>query len=189
MKTNAATRLVAESLTDKASNFRTLLKQKQIRVRVRVAPGGGQVQVIAPSYAEPFTDEQKKIINQIAIDLGYTGVRGQPIRVAGGDPHQLNFWPGQGTHARASAEVQALTDHQTLKRIENEFVKELKKNGIHGVDVSFVRDDMLNIHTEDAHAFEKTKQVLKKVPNLHFDDEEVDREDPEAPQYFAWYKF
>jgi hypothetical protein len=60
---------------------------------VRVAPGGGQVQVIAPSYAEPFTDEQKRTINQMAIDLGYTGVRDTPINVEGGDPHQLNFYP------------------------------------------------------------------------------------------------
>jgi hypothetical protein len=90
---NAATRLVANNLTEKAAHFRALLKQKGLKVRCRVAPGGGQVQIIAPSYAEPFTDEQKRTINQMAIDLGYTGVRGTEIRIDGGDPHQLDFYP------------------------------------------------------------------------------------------------
>lgn len=93
---NAATRPVAESLTDKAAHFRDLLKKKGLKVRCRVAPGGGQVQIIAPSYAEPFTDEQKRTINQMAIDLGYTGVRDMPIHVDGGDPHQLDFYSKKG---------------------------------------------------------------------------------------------
>ena len=93
MEINAATRLVATSLTEKAAHFRALLKQKGMKVRVRVAPGGGQVQVIAPSYAEPFSDEQKRAINQMAIDLGYVGVRGTQINVEGGDPHQLSYYP------------------------------------------------------------------------------------------------
>jgi hypothetical protein len=89
----AATRLVAESLTDKAAKFRDLLKQKGLKVRCRVAPGGGQVQVVAPSYAEPFTDDQKRTINQMAIDLGYTGPLGHALTVDGGDPHTLSFYP------------------------------------------------------------------------------------------------
>jgi hypothetical protein len=93
---NAATRLVADSLTGKAAEFRDLLKKKGLKVRTRVAPGGGQVQVIAPSYAEPFTDDQKRTINQMAIDLGYTGVRGTEINVEGGDPHTLSFYPRKG---------------------------------------------------------------------------------------------
>jgi hypothetical protein len=94
MELNASTRLYAANLTEKAAEFRALLKQKGLKVRTRVAPGGGQVQVIAPSYAEPFTDEQKLTINQLAVDLGYVGVRGTPINVHGGDSHQLNFYPG-----------------------------------------------------------------------------------------------
>ena len=92
---NAASRLYAASLTEKAAEFRDHLKKAGIKVRVRVAPGGGQVQVISPSYTEHFKPEDSKKIRQIAIDLGYTGVRGTPINLhTPGDPNQFNFYPG-----------------------------------------------------------------------------------------------
>lgn len=89
----------------------------------------------------------------------------------------------------ASTEVQA-ADYNKLRQIAKDFEAQLKKSGAPGVEVTFISDDEINIFSEDKAAFEKAKQVLKKVPNLKFKNEEVDNDpDFDGPQYHAWYKF
>jgi CubicO group peptidase (beta-lactamase class C family) len=89
----------------------------------------------------------------------------------------------------ATTEVQA-ADYRKLREIAAEFEAQLKKSGAPGVEVTFIRDDEININTQDKRAFEKAKQVLKKVPGLKFKNEEVDDDpDYDAPYYNAWYKF
>lgn len=89
----------------------------------------------------------------------------------------------------ATTEVQA-ADYKKLRQIAADFEAQLKKGGAPGVEVTFISDDEINIFSEDKAAFEKAKQILKKVPNLKFKNEEVDNDpDFDGPQYHAWYKF
>lgn len=91
--TNAATRLTAESLTERAAVMRDRVKQAGIKARVRVAPGGGEVQVFPPKYGIEFTDQEQETIATIAVELGYTFVRKQPIdpkRYT--NPHGFNLY-------------------------------------------------------------------------------------------------
>lgn len=89
----------------------------------------------------------------------------------------------------AATEVHA-ADYQKLRELAKQFEAQLKKSGAPGVEVTFIRDDEININTQDKAAFEKAKQVLKKVPNLKFKNEEIDNDpDFDAPYYHAWYKF
>lgn len=89
----------------------------------------------------------------------------------------------------AATEVNA-ADYRKLRELAQQFEQQLKKSGAPGVEVTFISDDEININTQDKQAFEKAKQVLKKVPNLKFKNEEVDNDpDFDAPYYHAWYKF
>lgn len=81
-------------------------------------------------------------------------------------------------------------DHKAKKELERKFEDQLKKEGIHGVEITFISNDELNVFSEDRRAFDRAKAVLKKVPNLRFKNEEVDNDpDFDGPQYHAWYKF
>ena len=44
-----------KSLTEKSSEIRESLKSSGVKARTRVAPGGGEVQVIAPTYESRFS--------------------------------------------------------------------------------------------------------------------------------------
>jgi hypothetical protein len=82
------------------------------------------------------------------------------------------------------------SDYHKLKELAKKFEQQLKKEGAPGVEVTFISDDEINIFSEDKHAFDKAKQVLKKVPGLTFSKEDVDNDpDFDGPQYHAWYKF
>jgi len=89
-----------------------------------------------------------------------------------------------------NAATRLVADRNKLREIAKSFEAQLKKEGAPGVEVTFISDDELNINTQDKHAFDKAKQVMKKVPNLKFKNEEVDNDpDYDAPYYHAWYKF
>ena len=65
-----------------AANLRESIKAAGIRARVRVAPGGGSVQVNAPEYGITFSGEDQAAVRSLAVSLGCTLVRGMPIDVA-----------------------------------------------------------------------------------------------------------
>lgn len=86
----------AKSLTEKSSGIRESLKSSGVKARTRVAPGGGEVQVIAPTYESRFSKEEQKKILETAKENGFTFARGVEI-----DPNeyledkiQFNFYPG-----------------------------------------------------------------------------------------------
>lgn len=103
--------------------------------------------------------------------------------------HAIKKAQSETTRRGASTQVNAADFHK-LKEIAQKFEKQLKKEGAPGVEVTFISDDEINIFSEDKHAFDKAKQILKKVPGLAFNKEDVDNDpDFDGPQYHAWFKF
>jgi hypothetical protein len=68
-------------LTLKAESIRNEIKAAGIKARIRVAPGGGQVQVISPSFETKFKESELKIILKTMEKNGFTNVQGIPIDV------------------------------------------------------------------------------------------------------------
>lgn len=67
---------------DIAASIRASLKAAGIKAGVRMTPGCSQsVQVNVPTFEARFTEEEQRIIRQIAVDLGLTHVRRMPIQV------------------------------------------------------------------------------------------------------------
>lgn len=95
-----------------------------------------------------------------------------------------------GSELNAATRLTAASSRDKLKGLAKSFEEQLKKEGAPGVEVTFISDDEINIFSEDKHAFDKAKQILKKVPGLAFNKEDVDNDpDFDGPQYHAWFKF
>jgi hypothetical protein len=80
-------------LTKEAAHIRSRIKHAGIKARVRVAPGGGSIQVNAPSYEAVFSDEEQREIRLIAKVNGFTWVRGMEIVLEQmTNPSNFNFY-------------------------------------------------------------------------------------------------
>jgi hypothetical protein len=80
-------------LTKEAAHIRSRIKHAGIKARVRVAPGGGSIQVNAPSYEAVFSDEEQRKIRLIAKVNGFTWVRGMEIVLEQmTNPSNFNFY-------------------------------------------------------------------------------------------------
>ena len=67
--------------TQAAAHIRKRIKHAGIKARVRVAPGGGVVQVIAPAFSVVFSEEAQREIRLIAKCNGFTWARGLEINI------------------------------------------------------------------------------------------------------------
>ena len=67
------------NITKMAARIRNRIKKSGIKARVRVAPGGGFVQVNAPAFDAKFNEEEQYQIRLIAKVHGMTYVRGEEI--------------------------------------------------------------------------------------------------------------
>ena len=82
--------------TQAAAHIRNRIKHAGIPARVRVAPGGGVVQVIAPAFDVVFSDEDQREIRLIAKCNGFTWVRGLEIDIEQmTNPYEFNFYPAK----------------------------------------------------------------------------------------------
>lgn len=84
-------------LTLKAESVRDEIKSAGIKARIRVAPGGGQVQVITPSYETKFKESELRTILKTMEKNGFTNAQGIPIDVERQSQmiglEQFNFYP------------------------------------------------------------------------------------------------
>jgi len=79
--------------TQLASHIRSRIKHAGIKARVRVAPGGGSVQVIAPTYETVFSTDEQREIRLIAKCNHLTWVRGLEIDIDQmTNPSEFNFY-------------------------------------------------------------------------------------------------
>lgn len=62
-----------------AASLRAFIKAAQIKARVRIAPGGGSIQVFPPTYEARFSAGEISAFTTEARDAGFTFVRGVPI--------------------------------------------------------------------------------------------------------------
>lgn len=81
------------NLKETAAHIRKRLKHEGIKAKVRVAPGGGCVQVNAPAYGVEFSEEEQRKIRFIATCLNLTGVRGTKIVIERmTNPYDFHFY-------------------------------------------------------------------------------------------------
>lgn len=79
--------------TQTAAHIRSRIKHAGIKARVRVAPGGGVVQVIAPTAEARFSDDDQRTIRFIAKCNRMTWVRGLEIDIEQmTNPAEFNFY-------------------------------------------------------------------------------------------------
>lgn len=84
------------TITEKAAHLRSRIKHAGIKARVRVAPGGGSIQVNAPAFGVEFDENAQRQIRFIAKVIGYTLVRGMEINVEQmTNPCEFNFYTEQ----------------------------------------------------------------------------------------------
>ena len=77
-----------------AAHIRRRVKAAGIAARVRIAPGGGVLQVIAPAYDVEFAPAEQREIRLIAKCNGLALVRGLEIDIEQmTDPRSFNFYP------------------------------------------------------------------------------------------------
>ena len=77
-----------------AAHIRHRVKASGIKARVRVAPGGGSLQVVAPAYGALFAEAQQREIRLIAKCNGLAWVRGVEIDIEQmTNPSEFNFYP------------------------------------------------------------------------------------------------
>ena len=80
-----------------AAHIRRRVKAAGIAARVRIAPGGGVLQVIAPAYDVEFAPAEQREIRLIAKCNGLAWVRGLEIDIEQmTGPRSFNFYPAMG---------------------------------------------------------------------------------------------
>lgn len=67
--------------TNQVAHIRNRIKAAGIKARVRLAPGGGSMQVFAPAYGLVFSEEEQRQIRLIAKCNRLTLVRGMEIDI------------------------------------------------------------------------------------------------------------
>lgn len=82
--------------TQTAAHIRSRIKHAGISARVRVAPGGGSVQVIAPTAEAVFSETEQREIRLIAKCNRLTWARGMVIDIDQmTNPSEFNFHSGK----------------------------------------------------------------------------------------------
>ena len=80
-------------LKEMTAHIRNRVAKAGIKARVRMAPGGGSIQVFVPQYGLEFSESEQREIRLIAQVNKLTLVRGMPIVLDQmTDPHQLDFY-------------------------------------------------------------------------------------------------
>jgi hypothetical protein len=76
-----------------AAHIRGRIKAAGIKARVRIAPGGGSLQVFVPTFGATFTEEEQRTIRLIAKINRLTWVRGLEIDIEQmTNPQNFNFY-------------------------------------------------------------------------------------------------
>ena len=84
------------NLAKEAAHIRSRIKHAGIKARVRVAPGGGSIQVNAPTHETVFSNEDQREIRLIAKVNGFTWVRGMEIVLEQmTNPSTFNFYKAE----------------------------------------------------------------------------------------------
>ena len=78
------------TLTQRVGSVRSKIKELGIKAKVKVAPGGGNLQVVTPTYEGKFSESELKNILETAKEAGFTMVRGGEI-----DPERQSKLVGQ----------------------------------------------------------------------------------------------
>ena len=77
-----------------ATHIRHRVKAAGVKARVRIAPGGGSLQVVAPAYGVLFADADQREIRLIAKCNGLAWVRGVEIDIEQmTNPSEFHFYP------------------------------------------------------------------------------------------------
>lgn len=79
-----------KTFTQKVEGVRSKIKEFGIKAKVKVAPGGGNLQVVTPTYEGKFSESELKNILETAKEAGFTMVRGGEI-----DPERQSKLTGQ----------------------------------------------------------------------------------------------
>jgi hypothetical protein len=81
--------------TQQTAHIRSRIKHAGIKARVRIAPGGGALQVVAPAADAKFSADEQRQIQLIAKCNGFTFVRGLEIDLERTtNPHCFSFYGG-----------------------------------------------------------------------------------------------
>jgi hypothetical protein len=81
------------TIQEMTKHFRGRVSASDIKARVRVAPGGGQIQVFVPAHGMEFSAKEQKQIRLIAKCNLLTLVKGLEIDVDQmTNPHSFNFY-------------------------------------------------------------------------------------------------
>ena len=84
------------TITQTAAHIRGRIRHAGIKARVRVAPGGGVVQVVAPTADAVFSDAAQREIRLIAKCNRLTWVRGMEIDIEQmTNPSVFSFYPSK----------------------------------------------------------------------------------------------
>ena len=76
-----------------AAHIRHRVKTAGVKARVRISPGGGSLQVVAPAYDAPFTNDEQREIRLIAKCNGLSWVRGVEIDIEQmTNPSEFHFY-------------------------------------------------------------------------------------------------
>ena len=67
------------NIKEMTAHIRKRIKHEGIKARVRIAPGGGCIQVFVPFYGMGFSEDEQRKIKHIAICNKLTWVRQLPI--------------------------------------------------------------------------------------------------------------
>lgn len=87
------TEILPMGLTQMAAHIRKRVKYEGIKARVRVAPGGGFIQVFPVTYDAVFSEADQRTIRHIAQCNRLTKPRGEPIDLERmTDFHGASFW-------------------------------------------------------------------------------------------------
>lgn len=82
------------NLKQMTAHLRGRISHEGIKARVRMAPGGGSIQVFPVAYDISFTEDEQRTIRFIAKVNKLTLVRGMEIQVEQmTDPSGMEFYP------------------------------------------------------------------------------------------------
>ena len=90
VSSSSSSSAIGGTLTQRVGSVRSKIKELGIKAKVKVAPGGGNLQVVAPTYESKFSESELKNILQTAKEAGFTMVRGGEI-----DPERQSKLTGQ----------------------------------------------------------------------------------------------
>ena len=82
------------NIKELTAHIRSRIKHEGIAARVRIAPGGGQIQVFVAKHGLEFSEAEQRAIKHIAICNKLTWARKMPIIMDQiTNPYDFNFYP------------------------------------------------------------------------------------------------